>query len=403
VKKLILIGLVLIVSLSYGQKQSLYAQYPNLVFREVFNDEQSTRQNGGVPTAVTYQNGSGVFNGSSSRIIYSKSLSGTYSVRIRFNSFTPIANAILFDFRNSNGSGTGVISQSPTPTTAFATTGTIYVDGTETNNISSLTKEIIVSGITIKCYDIFFFSRWTGSVYSQGSIDYIEIYNRALSASEIYNMYLGVHHKDLTLTPLIDFNSTAGQIKSSVGNVWTASNATTKRAGSIFSSSFNGTTSYLSTPNVNLSGNITVIGWFKMDSFGQNSLGNILNDSKLIVRVNSTNSVLQLSRDGSTYASSAPSALQAGKVYLFAATSTNAGVTNLYLAEYKSPVTISGTANQSAGTPANGSTILIGNNSTSSPTRTFKGIIPKVQVFGSILTINQITQAWSNKATEIGL
>lgn len=401
-KKLILLGLMLIVSLSYGQKQSLYAQYPNLVFREVFNDEQSTRQNGGVPTAVTFSQGSGVFNGTSSSLKFSRQFKGVYTIRLKITSITQSLFDFLFDFRGVASGGVGYVYCSPINSVA-PSTGTVYINGAVGSTIGSTTKEIVISGITIAGRDMYVGGNASGTNNPIISISEIEIFRGTLSASEIYNMYQGVHHKDLTLTPLIDFNSTAGQIKSSVGNVWTASNATTKRAGSIFTSSFNGTTSYLSTPNVNLSGNITVVGWFKMNNFGQNNLGNILNDTKLVVRVNSTNSVLQLTRDNSTYASSASSALQAGKVYLFAATSTSAGVTNLYLADAKGSPIITGTANQSAGTPANGSTILIGNNSTSSPTRTFKGIIPKVQVFGSILTIQQITQAWSNKAMEIGL
>lgn len=391
--KRIILFILIAISVSIGQyKQSYNSLYPSKVFGEYFNDEYSVRANSGVPTSVVYSQGSGVFNGSTSYLKINKALKGTYSLRLRVN--LPATNSgFLLDFRADGG--TGYLYYSGT-TTLEATSGTVYVNGNVSTTTGTSTKEIVVSGISINAKTIYVGCRNTVANFVTASISEIEIYNRSLSSAEIKNLYDGVAHKDLTLTPLIDFNSTGGQIKSSVGNVWTASNATTKRAGSIFASSFNGTTSYLSTPNVNLSGNITVVGWFKMDNFGQNSLGNILNDTKLVVRVNSTNSVLQLSRDNSTYASSATNALQAGKVYLFACTSTSTGVTNLYLADAKSSVVISGTANQSAGTPANGSTILIGNNSTSSPTRTFKGIIPKVQVFGQILTLNQITQIWSN-------
>jgi hypothetical protein len=52
------------------------------------------------------------------------------------------------------------------------------------------------------------------------------------------------------------------------------------------------------------------------------------------------------------------------------------------------------------GTPVAGTTnVIIGNNS--GATRTFDGLIPMLQVFENVLTLEQITQIWSSTRSEI--
>ena len=59
----------------------------DIIFQEYFNDEQSVRRNGGVPTDVVFDKGVAEFNGNTSVIDYGNQLSiqsgDGFSVRIQ--------------------------------------------------------------------------------------------------------------------------------------------------------------------------------------------------------------------------------------------------------------------------------------------------------------------------------
>ena len=165
------------------------------IFRETFDSEDYTRSLGGLPTAVTYQNGVGVFNGTSSYIQYNKPLNGVYSVRIRFTSFTPVNGEKLTDFRQNSGIGfIQILSDFRIGTTL----GTIYVNGLASNQTNTSTKEIIVSGINLLSSIIVL-----GSIYSLGlnflnaSIERLEIYKGTLTASEVKNLFENKAYKPM--------------------------------------------------------------------------------------------------------------------------------------------------------------------------------------------------------------
>ncbi len=69
-KLLIKLSLLLWLSNIFLVKESLYSLYPGLIFRETFNSETDLRKNGGVPTSVIFSNGTCIFNGSSSKVVY---------------------------------------------------------------------------------------------------------------------------------------------------------------------------------------------------------------------------------------------------------------------------------------------------------------------------------------------
>jgi hypothetical protein len=394
---IILLFIVLSAIKVFGQKQSLYAQYPNLVFREVFNDEFSTRFNSSIPTAIAYSQGAGVLNGTSSYLLANKSLNGVYTLRITLKSLTinPSATKFFCDFRNPTNTGTGYLTVNNV--TITSSSGTNYVDGVPSSTVSATTKEIVISGITIKSYALVFGTRYNidASYFLPCSIDQIEIFRGTLSASEISNMYLGVHHKDLTLTPLIDFNSTAGQIKDFRGNTITNTATTIKRAGSIWSASFDGSTSKLDFGNIdNLTGDITICGWVKARGYGESNIGRIISNGKLILRTSVGNKNIQLFSDGGTASESSINSILVNKFYFIAITRTASGVTNFYIGDYKTAPRIDNNPNQSSGTPASGTTnIYLGNNDASSTT--FNGLMPQIRIYKSILTLQQTVQLWS--------
>ena len=196
-------------------------------------------------------------------------------------------------------------------------------------------------------------------------------------------------------TPLlIDFNSTAGQIIDKRGNTITNTATTAKRAGSIFSADFNGSTSKLNFGNIDgLTGDITICGWVKARGIGENNGGTILDNTKFLLQTVVTNRLL-FSSDYSVSAYTATGAFLYNKYYFVCITRTSSGVTNFYLGDSKTPPTISGTANQSSGTPVNGLSIIVGNRA--SQVATWNGLIPQIRIYKSILTQADFTRIWQS-------
>ena len=119
-------------------KESPSSNYPKLVKRIVFRDEQSTIKNGGEVTDVDFSEGQGVFNGTSSKINYNLGLNGTYSVRFRCNPTNFAANMKMLDARSSNADGTGYFFLA-------ITTGVI-----DFRNDSGELVDYEISGLTIR-------------------------------------------------------------------------------------------------------------------------------------------------------------------------------------------------------------------------------------------------------------
>lgn len=144
-----------------------------------------------------------------------------------------------------------------------------------------------------------------------------------------------------------------------------------------------------------LVGDLTIQGFIKPLGFGTSNVGKIVDNSKLKIGLNSTNSVINVSSDGSTLAVSATNAISIGKWQHFCITRTSTGVVNIYINSI-----LSGTANQASGTPASGSTIYIG---TTASSNYFNGEISNVQVFSGILSTFEISQIVSSTKSRYGL
>jgi hypothetical protein len=177
-----------------------------LLFRETFNSEQGVKRNGGTPTDVVFSEGKGSFNGTTSNILYNMSLRGTYTVRMVFKSITPVQWRILVDFRGIGQAGSPHMFFAST-TTFQNTDGTEYIDNVETLALSAATKEIVISGVTIDCADQFRIGANINDIDGHVTAEYelLEIYNYALTAEEVSNLYegkrfheLGVHGEQLS-------------------------------------------------------------------------------------------------------------------------------------------------------------------------------------------------------------
>ena len=180
-----------------------------IIFSETFQDEQSVRRNGGTPTNVTFSNGVGTFSAVVEVITYPNIHLPTsgFSVRIIFRPVN-VANT-WYIASKYNGSNTGyVILQSLTALRFYVGgVGSNYAqvtvaadtwyeavgvwDGSATKlYLNTIIGTNAVTPIPPVTYDGL---QYIGAKYDNGSdfegdIDLLEIYNYALTQSEIANM-----------------------------------------------------------------------------------------------------------------------------------------------------------------------------------------------------------------------
>lgn len=128
---------------------------------------------------------------------------------------------------------------------------------------------------------------------------------------------------------------------------------------------------------------LTITAWVNLTSFGENNLGFIVANDKVLFRVNTTNDLLQFSSDNATLISSANNSISTGLWQFVCATRDTSGVANLYINGI-----LSGTANQNSGTPAGGTNVLIGNRALDD--RTFDGLIDNLMIFDEVLTLKEM-------------
>lgn len=267
--------------------------------------------------------------------------------------------------------------------------GAIYLDGVSlTINVAFNSTGILSIG-SIGAQPI-------PTTYFPGQIDYINIWNRALSASEVANISSNKTFRALpyTSSTLFHINCDRGIIQDRTNKITpVATNVLIKPYGKTKMMEFNGTSGNVNLGSNSLSGNLTIMGWLNLYSYGESNVGTILSNGQTHVEVNSSGA-LRITRDNSTYAASANGIVSKfHNLVFFAITSTNTGVSNIYISDIKSSPALSGTANQSAGTPVAGSTTYLGNKS--SDAATTKGLSNDIRLDESILTLAEITQFYS--------
>lgn len=185
-------------------KESLSKLDKNLIFRETFQDEQSVRANGGVPTNVTFKNGIGVFNGSNTKILSAINVTlPTSAIRIKFKLKT-VKNCSIYDTLKSGQSGyyhhlyifSGKIADnwglSSYINGVSYSWNTFSVEANKTYEIvTNITYPISYSVLTIGCL-------YNSSSFSDIDIELFEIYQGTLTAQEVQNLYQNRRYKKLT-------------------------------------------------------------------------------------------------------------------------------------------------------------------------------------------------------------
>ena len=196
-------------------KEAPNSPYSRCIFREVFSDEQSVRRNGGVPKDVTISKGIGSFNGTSSYIKYNKVLNGVYSVRIKAKNLNPSSSCTYIDFRNSSGTGTGYVTGGHI--NLGVSSGTAYVNGVATINVNTTSSDIVITGMTINCFEMFLNTRYNLTNWLGSDVDLVEIYEGTLTDSEVKNLYVILGLKNYFKQFIIDYDSTNGYITDRTG------------------------------------------------------------------------------------------------------------------------------------------------------------------------------------------
>jgi len=379
-------------------KESLKPNSPECIFRETFNSEQATRDLGGVPTAVTYLNGVGsCVAASSSYIRYPQlNLKGTYSIRIRVASITPVAASILIDFRGTAGTGTGQIQITSPTLVVSPSNGTVYIDGVASSAaLTSSNKEIVVTGMTISGSEIYFNGRYSIQNFGTAGYELVEIYEGTLSASQVALMAKNAQNQNFkspTINCLICLDSFTGVIKDNTfSNTITPTNTNVVMDGSSYAMNLNGADSKVDCgSDIVGTKSITTCIWVRANSVGETA-GRIIDNSKCVLYT--TVNSLVFTRDFVSFASPVASSIPFGKYNFVAITSTSTGSSTFYTGNKKVNPIINGGAGQAGGTPAAGTNVIIGNNT--GQTRTFDGDIKMVRIFEGILSIEEITQIWS--------
>ena len=185
--------------------ESLYSLEKSVVFRETFNNSYSVARNGGniSATGTLFQNGIIKFNAYLSNITYKGVLRKTASYRIRFrvnslngggfSSIVSLSGPLI-----SSSPGQGLFLQTFTTNIYMTSTlNSLYLNGkflTSVGNtnfpvtIGSWNEVVIlnVNGYVIGNPIIGYGNNWTSKNLD---VELFEIYNRALSASEIALLY----------------------------------------------------------------------------------------------------------------------------------------------------------------------------------------------------------------------
>ena len=378
-------------------KESLQGIDKTCILHESWDSEDGVRSRNILPYNLSFSQGVATLNGSSAYATFTRLLNGVYSIRFRLTALSPSAIQYLLDCRSSSGTGYIRIDSA---TAVSASSGTIYVDGVATSAISSNSKEIVVTGITLVSI-LGYIGRinTSGANYLNGSIDLWEIYNTTLFASMITNLKNNAEYKPLAprFSLILSVDALSGVIQNranATAIVNTAVNVV--RSGSIWSMLFPSSGASLSLGSYNsLTGDLSLIGWIFPLGYGTSNAGKIIDNTKLKIGLSNTNSVLNVSSDGSTVVSGATNGIVIGRWQHIAVTRTSAGVVNIYINGV-----LSGSANQASGTPASGSTIYLGAAATSNY---FNGRMGDIEVFQGILSQVEIAQKWSSEKSKFNL
>jgi len=213
----------------------------NLVWSEYFNDEQSLRKNRGTPTDITFDKGVVALNGSSSIINYYDLVDSfptdVISFRCKVKFASEASDMVIFHFSDKDLGGVNLSIRPGNNVIAFAVAGGVshsvalssydftewheitgswdgattkmYIDGTEVTDTGS--GGWVLNGTSAK---IGARGPFGSDQYDfEGEIDFIELYNKALTAEEASNLFNDARYR----LPKLNKNPQYGHERCTVG------------------------------------------------------------------------------------------------------------------------------------------------------------------------------------------
>lgn len=223
----------------------------DIVYCEYFRDRQSVLNNKYATTTIVGNPkiNNGIDLKDTDSFIADKRLNGLFTVRIITEIKKLIPGNYLFDLRTKSASIAYLYSPNGIYLTNY--TNNVFINGNaQYESTIELNKkiEIIVTNVIIQNGIIRLNHMWSSEFGHEQKITLFEIYNRALSASEISALYKGVLYKDPTseLNCLLDITAECGFIEDKTGkNQLTVNNVEVKRVG-------NSNAAYLKTTSSNI-------------------------------------------------------------------------------------------------------------------------------------------------------
>ncbi|HEY4478915.1 MAG TPA: LamG-like jellyroll fold domain-containing protein, partial [Candidatus Paceibacterota bacterium] len=255
-----------------------------------------------------------------------------------------------------------------------------------------------------------------GSGRFDGLIDDVRVYNRALSATEITQLY-NVGQAKVAKTPstgsgqasnplslglvghwTFDGKDTPGRAldvsgQANHGNLVNMSTSTSRAPGKIGQGlRFDGVNDAINTGSDMIgTGEDSISAWINPRSFAlSGNDSRIVTNDKTILTMRSSNSTIGISSNGIALVEAASSAIVLNRWTHVTVTRNSSGTANLYVNGI-----LSGTANQNSGTPSGGSTNVFIGNSSLLTSRPFDGIIDDVRVYNRALSATEITQLYN--------
>lgn len=268
-------------------KESIYGIGKEPIFRETFNDQQTVERNGGVITDVTFNEGNGSFNGSTSFISYPKrDFSNnivSFEIRVKINEnkiqrivgtadIGQVENGIVLETISGNlyfGIAQGLTANLALKTAIF--NEWIHVIGVcdGVNNHIYINNEIgtsnVINGNGVAAELLTIANDIQATRRGNFDIDYFNIYNYALTAADVSNLYNNSRYQELNLAPILNLTAQNGIIEDKAGNNFTNTDVEVVRDGQIYSQKCNGTTSTLQlSSSINLGTQFSFLVWVKL-------------------------------------------------------------------------------------------------------------------------------------------
>ena len=408
-------------------RQSKFPIDRGIVFAEYFNSESEVIRNGGFCTDMTFEKGYGTFDGVTSVIEYNKPevcfgngvTDEAFSVRAKIRQ----ADCTSFSICQQYGAGYETwrfitSSGDDLQLTVYDGDGSHYRMQTSASSLTSYEGEWIevvgtydgsATSAGIKLYlngsaiSINFTDSNTYTAMhdfksplkiganGEGDIDFVEIYNRELTAEEVKNLYEGkTYVKQTGDTELLSISANTGTIIDRYDASLTLTSVDVHKEGNKNVLKFNGSTSKIDTnTTTDLTGDITVNVWMYRNGGLSGLSGRFVDDGKFVF-ADELAGRLAFASDGATFVYSANNSLAYYGWYMVTAVRESDGTVNMYVNGV-----LSGSADQNSGTPATGTTnIIIGNRNASD--RPFEGYLSNVVIYNGLLTAEEVTQLYSS-------